>query len=32
MADKNIAVFAIYSPVATLENALNELKASRFSA
>src|SRR6267378_6414184 len=30
MADKNIAVFAIYSPVATLENALNELKQAGF--
>src|SRR5437588_11359277 len=30
MADKNIAVFAIYSPVATLENGLNELKQAGF--
>jgi hypothetical protein len=30
MADKNIAVFAIYSQVATLENALNELKQAGF--
>ncbi len=30
MADKNIAVFAIYSQVATLENAVNELKQAGF--
>jgi hypothetical protein len=30
MADKNIAVFAIYSQVPVLENALNELKQAGF--
>jgi len=30
MANKNIAVFAIYSQVSTLENALNELKQAGF--